>query len=463
MTDLGQITTTVRNLIWGADLKTLPVWRRAGLLVLRGGWVILRDLHSGELNLRAMSLVYTTILSLAPLLAFAFSVLKGFGVHEKLEVAVMQWLAPLGEQGIEIGARIIQFVDNIKVGVLGAVGFALLLYTVISLMQKIESAFNFIWHVPQERSLGQRFSGYLTVVMIGPVLVFTSLGISATLMSSDIVAALSAIEPFGTAIQLVSRLLPFALVVAAFTFIYVFMPNTEVRVVSAFAGAFVAGLLWHFAGWGFASFVVNSASYTAIYSAFAALIVFMLWLYVAWLVLLLGASVAFYYQNPDQIRRVRGEEALSGRLFERFALGVLVEIAADFAAALPRPATAEIAAKLDLPGVTASRLIQCLARAGLIVATNEDPPRWTLARPAETISLYDALDAIRADVETPSMAVRHANVAPAVDGLIAEIDQGRSESLAGRTLADLIASVLPAAPAPRVARLRTDRERGTGE
>jgi membrane protein len=411
-----------------------------------------------------MSLVYTTILSLVPLLAFAFSVLKGFGVHEKLELAVMRWLEPLGEQGIEIGTRIIQFVDNIKVGVLGAVGFALLLYTVISLMQKIESAFNFIWHVSQERSFAQRFSGYLTVVMIGPVLVFTSLGISATLLSSDIVSALAAIEPFGAAFQLATALLPFALVVAAFTFIYVFMPNTEVRVVSALAGALVAGLLWQFAGWGFASFVVNSAKYTAIYSAFAALIVFMLWLYVAWLVLLLGASVAFYHQNPDQIMRIRGELTLSGRLFERFSLAILAEIAVDFAAALPRPTIAEIAAKLDLPGVTTGRIVQALLRAELIICTNEDPPRWTLTRPAETISLYDALAAIRTDGEAGAMAVRHAIVTPAIDGLIEEADQGREDALAGRTLADLVETILASTPPPaRVALLRKDRGHGTGE
>ena len=100
----------------------------------------------------------TTDLSIVPLLAVSFSVLKGFGVHEALETAMMKTLMPLGDKGVEIGLRIIEFVDNVKVGVLGSVGLALLLYTVLSLMQKIELAFNFIWLVPQERPLAQRFS-----------------------------------------------------------------------------------------------------------------------------------------------------------------------------------------------------------------------------------------------------------------------------------------------------------------
>jgi len=240
-----------------------------------------------------MTLVYTTILSLVPLLAIGFSVLKGFGVHEQLETALTQALLPLGDKGAEIGGRIVEFVDNVKVGVLGSVGLALLIYTVISLMQKIEGAFNFIWHVSQERPLAQRFSNYLSVILIGPVLVFSSLGVSASLQSTDLIKTLTAIEPFGSLINFAGTMLPFALVVGAFTFIYVFMPNTRVKLTSAFAGAFVAGLMWNMACVFFAKFGVSSAQYTAIYSAFAALIIFMLWLYIGWLVLLAGARAAY--------------------------------------------------------------------------------------------------------------------------------------------------------------------------
>lgn len=123
---------------------------------------------------------------------------------------------------------------------MGSLGLALLLYTVISLMQKIEGAFNYIWQVPKIRPLAQRFSGYLTVIIIGPVLVFLSLGISVTLMNHRIVSSLSSVDPIGAVIHVAGSLVPVLLVIAAFTFIYVFMPNTSVKVLSAITGAAIA-------------------------------------------------------------------------------------------------------------------------------------------------------------------------------------------------------------------------------
>ena len=457
MTDITRIPRMIRARVWEGELDRLPRWRAVPLYALRGLWAVMRDLHAGDLNLHAMSLVYTTILSIVPLLAVSFSVLKGFGVHEQLEVALMDALLPLGEQGAEIGRRIMEFVGNVKAGVLGSLGLAFLLYTAVSLMQKIEHAFNVIWHVPEERPLTQRFSYYLSVILVGPVLIFSSLGISASLMSTEVVSTLSAIEPFGTLIGLVGLLLPFLLVMAAFTFIYLFIPNTQVRITSALAGALVGGLLWNLAGWAFAAFVVTSAKYTAIYSAFAALIVFMLWLYVAWLVLLVGASVAFYHQHPEHLSLQRGEDRLSPRMAERLALALLAEIAADFSAARPRPALDVLAARLRIPGGIAAGLVHAMERAGLIVASGEAPPGWLPARPPDAILLSDAMAAVRADGEILTLSPGGVAVAPAVDALVDRLEQSRETALAGQTLADLAAGARQPEPAPAAALRPTGR------
>ena len=252
----GPFGALARRWLWDVDLGGLPTWRRLVLWTLRIGHACLRDLAEGQLTLRAMSLVYTTLLSLVPLLAISFSVLKGFGVHNQVEPLLLGFLEPLGDKGVEITERIVGFVDNIKVGVLGFLGFVLLFYTVISLMQKIERAFNYTWRISRERTLGQRFRDYFSVIIIGPVLVFSSLSITASIMSDQVVQALTAIEPFGTLLHLAGRLVPYLLIVAAFTFIYAFMPNTKVRLGSALVGGLVAGVLWNAAGWAFASFVV---------------------------------------------------------------------------------------------------------------------------------------------------------------------------------------------------------------
>src|SRR5690606_39249896 len=110
MMDITGIPRAIRAWVWDTDLERLPRWRAILHYMVRGLWAVVRDLRAGHLNLHAMSLVYTTILSIVPLLAVSFSVLKGFGVHEQLEVALMDALLPLGERGAEIGHRIMQFV-----------------------------------------------------------------------------------------------------------------------------------------------------------------------------------------------------------------------------------------------------------------------------------------------------------------------------------------------------------------
>src|SRR5690554_298710 len=163
----------------------------------RSLYALIRDVLSGQLTLHAMSLVYTTLLSIVPLLALSFSVLKALGVHQRMEPFLFQFFQPMGPQGVEVAERILEFVDNMKVGVLGSVGLALLVYIVISLVQKIERSFNMIWRVPEMRSMAQRFSNYLSVIMVGPLLMVSAIGVTAAIFSSEIAQTLIAIEPFG--------------------------------------------------------------------------------------------------------------------------------------------------------------------------------------------------------------------------------------------------------------------------
>ena len=229
--------------IWDDDLRELSSARRLIIVPIRLLIVLTRQLLQGQLNLRAMSLVYTTLLSVVPLLAVSFSVLKGFGVHNQIEPVLTNFLAPLGPRGYELSDNIIGFVENIRVGVLGSLGLVFLLYTVVSLIQKVESSFNYVWQVERLRGLAQRFSSYLSVILIGPVLVFTALGVTATAMSNTLVQDLMSVEPFGRLFLTFTKFIPYFLVIAAFSFIYMFIPNTRVRLFPAVVGGVVAGVL----------------------------------------------------------------------------------------------------------------------------------------------------------------------------------------------------------------------------
>jgi membrane protein len=423
--------------VWSRNLKADPWWKATLYHILRTVHVIVRDLADGQLTLRAMSLVFTTILSLVPLLAISFSVLKGFGVHNQIEPMLLNMLEPLGEKGLEISQRIIEFVENMKVGVLGSLGLALLLYTVISLTQKIERAFNYTWHVRRQRPLAQRFSDYLSVILVGPVLIVSSVGISASVTSFSVVEQMMTIAPVGLAIELAGRVVPFFLSVAAFTFLYVFIPNTKVRVGSAFFGAIAAGILWKITGWVFASFIVTSTKYAAIYSAFATLIFFMLWLYLSWLILMVGAAVAFYHQHPEYLNLKRGERHLSGRVREKLALAMMRLIGGSFYQRQPAWSAEGLSSEVHVPMEATTTILEQLEVAGLIARTGDDQSTYLPARPLEATSIKEVIDAVKSADEEGYITLDDLPAEKEVDTLRDELDEAVSATLGQRTLKDL--------------------------
>jgi len=406
--------------------------------VLRLLWATGQELAGGQLTLRAMSLVYITLLSLVPLLAVSFSVLKAFGVHNQIEPLLLTYLEPLGSRGEEIVLHILGFVDNMKVGVLGSLGVAMLLYTVVALTQKVEAAFNYVWRVSRTRSLPRRFSDYLSVIMVGPVLVFTAIGITATLMSSSLAQTMLGVPAVGHLVALAGKFIPFVLIITAFVFVYMFVPNTKVRFRSALVGAMVSGVLWQSSGYVFAAFVAGSNKYTAVYSGFAILMFFMIWLYLSWFILLIGAQLSYYHQHPQQLRPGREEFHFSARLKEQAGLALLYLIVAAFYQGRQRWTQDELIEHLGLPGNIVSELLTPLERAGLLVATAEDNPGYMPARDPAQILISEALDVLRQAEEA-----KHEVHSPALDVAVVkeiglQLRQARDAALAGRSLKDLM-------------------------
>lgn len=415
--------------LWRRLSPDMPIVQRGLIRALRMFWVLARELAEGQLSLRAMSLVYTTLLSIVPLLAVSFSVLKAFEVQNQLEPLLQRLLEPLGPQGQEVSDKIIEFVSNMKVGVLGAVGVGLLFYTVLSLLQKTERAFNDIWRVKQDRSFAQRFTEYLSVLIIGPVLVFSALGLTASLMNSSAVHAMSAWPVLGMLIAAVPNLLPYLLIIAAFTFGYSFVPNTKVSLSAAATGALFAGIIWQTTGWLFTAFLANAGSYTAIYSAFATLILFMIWLYLSWLILLLGASIAFYVQHPESVRL--HPVILGNRGREETGLALLWHIAEALYAGRRPPTLRELSARLDQPSLELDESLTRLIEGGFLLLSQDDPPRYAPAKPLDTTPLTAVLVCLRG---------RSAHLDAHVADLMAELDQAVLARLDGRTIKDWVCS-----------------------
>ena len=396
--DVNQWLHRQRERLW--EEREAPTRAQQQLLTIgRYGVVLARDLMEGQLSMRAMSLVYTSLLSVVPLLALAFSVLKALGAHNSLEPVLLRLLEPLGPQSVEITHNVIGFVDNIKVGVLGSLGVSLLLFAVVSLIQKVEASFNYVWRIERSRALSQRFSEYLAVLTVGPVLVFAAIGISASVLNSSVVARLVAIEPFGTMIYLLTRLLPYVLIVAAFTFLYSFIPNKPVRLRAALVGGLLAGVLWQSASLLFAQFVARATNYNAIYSGFAIFLFLLIWLYVGWLVLLTGCQLSYYVQHPEQLRPTRVAPYLSGRMAEFLGISIVALVGRRFLAGEPMLLREELSRQLNSPPDHVEYVVEMLIHQGVLAVAGRDRAGLLPGRDLDSLTVAELWQLIRRGFE----------------------------------------------------------------
>lgn len=403
---------------------------------------VLSSASRGDLQLNAMSLSYTTLLSMVPLLAVAFSVLKAFGSAAVIEPFLLSVMAPLGEAADELTLRLLDFVENIRVGVLGAVGIALLFFTVIALMQKIERVFNKIWNVHQLRSMSARFANYLSVLMVGPVLVIAAGSLTATLLAAPGVREFAELSVLASLIKWLSYLVPLAVWTAAFAFLYLFIPNTRVRPSSALVGGFVAAMLWNLLGLLFGGLIAGSTSYTAVYSAFASLVLFLIWLQIAWMIVLVGAGISYAWQHSDRLTLGKPARAHPGTRLAA-AIVLLDEIESRFEAGKLPPDRDHLAARVEhqteLAQVWIDPLLEKLVKADLLRITEpSDSTCFLPARPGERITLAEVEQAIEGDA--PELPPALIEAIPAL-GRFAEHRRQWEEVMGNTTLAsDLPAS-----------------------
>lgn len=431
---IERIRQRVENVLWDPRVPTTSWPMRFMARLTRFPYALVRDALGGELTLRAMSLVYTTLLAIVPLIAFSFSVLKAFDFHRQVQPLLYSFLAPLGDEGINLTNQVMEFVENVQGVALGSLGLALLIWTVVTMIQKIEEAFNYVWQVQRPRSIGRRFSEYLSVILIAPVLLATALGLKGTAENTSIARWLLDIDVISDGVIFFGQFMPYLLIVGAFSFLYGFIPNTRVRITSALVGGLAGGLTWSFVGALFASFVSASTRYQAIYSSFAIPLLALIWLYISWLIVLLGARVSYYYQHPEYLRRGRDRIKLTNRLRERLALAVMYYVGQEFRNERPHWTVNTLATHLGIPADSLAEIIHQLESRRLLVVTEDDV--MLPGRDTECLPLNDIIDAVRRDPSERQL-IKGTSL-QRVDHVVAEIETAVDEHLAGRSLRDLI-------------------------
>lgn len=427
-------TETIEELVWSDKFEKLGLPGKMLATALRYLYGLLRDIFSGDLSLRAMSLVYTTLLSIIPLLAFSFALLKGFGVFEQLEPYLDDMLEPLGAQGEKITTEILKLVDNVKGGVLGGVSMVILLWTVISTIQKVEGSFNYVWYVSKPRSLSRRFSDYLVVLIVGPIMMVTALSIIGSMGSNTVIQYLSALPGMGGILLLAGKLMPFLIVSGVFAFLYMFMPNTKVSLVSALVGGLGGGVMWATMAIIFTTFVVTAARTQNMYANFAVAIFALIWLYLNWLVLLIGAQLAFYHQNPMFLRIGRQEPRLSNSMRERLALNVMMLVGKAFRVGGQTVCERDIGSTLSIPTIALTPIATALEEEGYLALTEKE--NLIPGREMSRIKLRDILAVVRIEGETGSY--RNPSWSREVDSLGHELDNALTGVVGDKSLADLL-------------------------
>jgi membrane protein len=345
--------------------------------------------HQGPM--RASALTYTTVLSLVPFLAIAFSVLKGLGAQNTLE-PLLQQFAGDSEETI---SRLVAYVNNTNMKSVGAIGLVMLILTVVSLMGSIEEAFNAVWGVRETRSIQRRFSDYLSVVIVGPILLLVATSMTSTLQSQWMLQWLIHNTYLGDAILMIFRLLPYLSIWIAMVFLYIFIPNTRVRFASAVTGGVIAGTAWQLAQWVYFYFQVGVANYNAIYGTLAALPIFLVWIYTSWLIVLFGLEIVFAHQHRGHGPFGSSTFNLTSTAREQLALALLVQVNLQFQKGGVPPSAQFLADELNVPLLLLETVFDDLARLGCLVATSGREPGWLPARDPSEVQVSEVIGALR--------------------------------------------------------------------
>lgn len=383
--------------LWRIDPHELTRWRVFWLRQAQIFWVVIRDFNADNCMLRASALTYATLLSIVPLLALMFSLLKGLGVQNVLEPFLTDNLA-IGSQ--EVVSQIFRYIENTQFGRLGAIGLIVLVLTVLALLSNIEKSFNHIWRVQETRTWMRRFADYFSVVLLSPLLILAAVSISTSLQSQTLVLKLLETAYVGEALLLLFKLIPFVVMWAAFIFLYLFMPNTRVRIQAALVGGIAGGTLWQLLQWGYVHFQVGVGKYNAIYGTMAALPIFIVWLYLSWMIVLFGVELTYAVQNIGTMRQDLGTEKINFSCRQRLALTILMLTGEAFYRGESAWSRERIGEDLKLPPRVVSELLDDMVHLNLMAVLCDESGeelRYQPGRALDALTVQDLFQELRED------------------------------------------------------------------
>jgi membrane protein len=428
--------------LWSVQLDALPKWQSLPTRFLRAVTVAVVEFFKDDCMLRASSLTFYTLLSIVPVCAVMFGVAKGFGFDKVLEKELVGQLAGQ-EQALE---RILDFsrklLENTRGGLMAGVGVVMMFWAAIKVLGNIEIAMNAMWDIKKQRTWWRRFSDYLAVMILSPILLIVAGGVTVFIRTqvSAITAKFAIAGMMGPLVLNALKLSPIILICALFTLIYMAMPNTRVPFKPALGGGLIGGILFQLVQWAYIEFQVGVANYNAIYGSFAALPLFFVWVQTSWTLVLFGAQLCHAFQNADTYCSATGCPGLRPHEKKLLSLAIARLVVQNFIAGQAPLTVPQMSRRLRVPVLLAQELVEELRQSGIFTETRTRKGRKPAFQPATDIGRLNVQRVIEAielagapDKEVRLPTADSATIAEA----IRELNRAAAQSPANRLLKDL--------------------------
>ena len=397
---ISQIIYFIKSGVWEIRLKDLSPFKAFFIRYLRVIILASQGFLKDHCQKTASVLTYYSLLNIVPVVAVAFAIAKGFGLEKVIEKQILQ-MADKANWQSDITSQIITFshklLEQAKGGLIAGIGIILLFWTVISILGKIEESFNEIWEVKKPRTLVRKFSDYLTAMLVAPILLIISS--SATVVVSSqvkvIVNKIGFLGVFSSVIFLLLNLLPYVSMWFLFAMIYLIMPNTRIPLRSGILGGIAAGTVFQIVQWIYIKFQIGVASYGAIYGSFAALPLLLAWLQISWMIVLLGAEIAYAYEHYETFGFHPDYSRISFSSRKLLILRIFHLLTKKFSLGEKPLSVKQIAHALEIPVRLARQLLHELTDVGLVVETvkgTKDEVAFQPGKTIENITVKYALD-----------------------------------------------------------------------
>jgi len=423
---LAQIKKFFEQDIWKISIKDkhplFSFFIRQGRIL----FIAVRGFNEDKIQLRASALSFYTMLSIVPILALIFGISQGFGLEDYVVKVLQERFSEHQDMLNVLLGFVEKYLGRINEGFITGIGLLLLFWTVMKVLGNIESSFNNIWRINKSRIFTRKFTDYISLLVIAPVLlvIASSFNVSRLQSISENIPFLHYLDSF---LKYMFTVLSYTLIWFVFTLIYIIIPNTKVRFVPALIAGIIAGTMFQLLQWAYVNFQSLLSGYGAIYGTFAALPLFMMWLEFSWLIVLLGAEISYAYQNSVHYEQEAEGINVSQKDKKTLILLVTRKIVRNFVDGKPAMNATEIASGLGIPVRLVRDIIYNLLNAKIIAETLNHEIREVAYQPALdpskiTVSfVIDALDGQGQQVVFDTDSREHGQVASVVDSFYEDI------------------------------------------